>query len=83
MLEFVWSFINEHSDHPFLVTIFIMAVMFAVAAVAVQRTTGNGVASAFLMVYAIVGTFLGTTGYAVLFSAKLFRKLQRRVGVTA
>lgn len=83
MLELARAFVTDHSEHPILVTLFIMAAVFVAGGIAVDQITGNGVASAFFIVYAIVATFLGATGYTVLLAARLVTKVQRQMGIAS
>lgn len=80
MFRFTYNVITNYSDHPLLVSMFLLAALFATAGVIVQELTGNGVASAFLVIYAMFAGFMGAAGYAILFGARLTTRLYGYVG---
>lgn len=75
----VTSPITDRVDHPILAGLFVLAIIFAVGGVAVEQFVGNGVAAAFLIVYAIFAVVMGSVGYAVLLGRKLVSQFERRV----
>lgn len=79
MLEFAKNVITSYSDHPLLFSLFIIAVLFGTAGVAVEQFMGNGVAAAFLVIYALLSAFLGGLGYAILIAARLVSRARRRL----
>lgn len=83
MLEFVKSVIVSYFKHPMLMALFISAAVFIAVGLVVEQVTGNGVASAFFLVYAIMAIFLGAVGYATLLAAKLAKKFKRRFDVVS
>lgn len=78
MLEFAKNVVTRYSDHPMLFSLLLLAVLLAGAGVAVEQFTGNGVAAAFLVIYAVLAAFLGGLGYAILVAAKLVSRARRR-----
>jgi len=71
MFEYTVSFLTSNTDHPFIAGLFVGAVVFAAAGVVVDVTVGNGTASGFLIIYAMMATVLGLFGYAALYTLKL------------
>ena len=67
-----------------LVTMFVIALCFAVAGVTVEVFADFNqadIVAAHLGVYAIISAFLGVTGYAILYLAIAVRKVHRELGV--
>lgn len=83
MLGFAKSAIVSRFKHPMLMALFISAAGFIAVGLVVEQITGNGIASAFFLVYAIMATFLGAMGYGTLLAAKLAKKFQRRFDVVS
>jgi hypothetical protein len=79
MLEFAKSVVTRYSEHPLLFSLLLVAGLFAGAGVVVEQFVGNGVAAAFLVIYALLSAFLGAIGYAILVTAKVVSRTRRRV----
>lgn len=78
MLGFAKDVITSRSEHSLLFTTFLMAVVFAAAGVVVEVFLGNGVAAAFLSIYALLAALLSGMGYATLFAGRLLTRLRQR-----
>lgn len=76
MFTYARSLIAERTEHPLLFSLFLVAGGFLLAAVVVDRATGNGVASGFLLIYAGLAGFLGAAGYAGVFTARALSIVQ-------
>jgi len=81
MFKFTKSFLVERTSHPILVSLFLIAAVFTAAGFAVEETVGNGGASAFLVVYAIMAVFLSLTGYVMIALGKVVTRFRRQVGL--
>lgn len=78
MLRFIVSQISSRASHPVLVGLFLTAGVFFLAGVAVESTTGNGVAAGFLALYALMTTALAVFGYMMVFLGKGVQKFRRQ-----
>lgn len=78
MFTFAKNVITSHSEHSLLFTTFLVAVVFGVAGVAVEVFLGNGVAAAFLAIYAMLAGILSGLGYAIVFAGKYLSRARRR-----
>lgn len=78
MFEFAKNIITSHSEHSLLFTTFLTAVLFAVSGVAVELFLGNGVAAAFLVIYAMLAGTLSALGYALVYAGKYLSRSRRR-----
>ena len=72
--------VSPYSDHPLLLSLFVIAAMFFVASIGVDLLTEAAIAAAHLMVYGFVATFLGAVGYGLLLLGKLIRRIQYEYG---
>lgn len=83
MLAFAKHVVTNYSDHPLLFSLLLLAVLFAAAGVAVEQFTGNGVAAAFLAIYAMLSASIGGLGYAILIVARLVFRARSRLDPTS
>lgn len=83
MFAFAKQVVTNHSDHPLLFSLLLLAVLFAAVGVAVEQFTGNGVAAAFLVIYAMLSALIGGLGYAILIAARLIFRARGRLDPTS
>jgi len=77
MIGYVVRFISEHSAHPFLAGLFVIGGVFAVAGIVIEQSGGTGVASGFMIVYAMIAVAMGALGYVILLISKNVSRLRR------
>jgi hypothetical protein len=83
MLKLLASVLSARTNHPLLVTLFILASVFGAAGYAIDSFTTHQVIAAFCIVYAILWAGMGMIGYAALFSGKFVRRFYRETGVSS
>lgn len=71
MIEHAVSFITSRTDHPFVMSMFVLAAFFAIVGILVETVVGNGAAAGFLVIYAMMAAVIGVIGYAMLYTLKL------------
>jgi hypothetical protein len=79
MFQYAIAALSERTKHPMLVSLVGLAALFVVVGVIVDRLTGNGVASGFSGVYAVIAFTLASPGYALLFGGQLVSALGRNL----
>ena len=77
MIGYAMGLISERSNHPFLIGLFVIGAGFGLVGIAIGRTGGAGVASGFMIVYAMLSVAMGAFGYAVLLLSKSVSRLRR------
>lgn len=78
MIQKTVEVVSRYSNHPVLVGLFVLGVLFLLSAVILTVGLGRQLGGGFMLVFAIIWFAMGVVGYAILFTVKFIREIQRR-----
>lgn len=78
MIRYAVSFLSEHTDHPLLMGMFVLAAVFLIGGAVSGQVFGNEIIEGFLTVYAVMAAAMGAFGYALVFVARSLSKVLRQ-----
>lgn len=70
MLRYTVRLLGEHTEHPLLMGLLVLAVLFAGAGLVLGQVFGRELAEGFMTVYAVMALALGGLGYGLVFLSR-------------
>lgn len=78
MIRYAVSFLSEHTNHPLLMGLFVIAAVFLAGGAVAGLVFDNNTVEGFMTVYAVMAAAMGAFGYAMVFIAKFGSAILRQ-----
>lgn len=78
MIRYAVSFLTDHTDHPLLMGLFVIAAVFLAGGAVAGQVFDNNTIEGFMTVYAVMAAAMGALGYMMVFIAKFSSMILRQ-----